>query len=285
MNKNKILTTINYIFYILFLLLGIWYIYRVYENRTWEKITVKSVLIVLGAATVINLLKGLRLYIILFGREFEKKEYAVKYMQTAIINMIIPLRLGEVYRGFSFGDGKLIKSYMDSYIIILFDRFVDTLALISILMVMCFLSDIQITITCGILTIFLLGLLVSYLSFPSLYVYWNHTLILKRSSKNTLAALLFLEKIRLAIKQLSKVVSGRFFLLYVLSLIAWIVEIAVTITFGYNLETRSLNEYLIGIFRGGTSTFNHLYLVASAIIYGCFLIILRVKYNEDNNSI
>lgn len=272
--KDRISCLFKCIFIVVIILLMVWYGYRILAVFNVSSVTAGMVAMVVIAVIMINILKALRLYIIIFGKKFGLRSFGWKYMATSFVNIITPFKLGEIYRGFSIGE--LLGSYAEGYIIVLFDRFIDTFALVTVSLLICVYTNMHITLIYGMMMIFLLVLLVISLSMESLYRYWNHLLIIRKNSKNTIMALKLLEKIKLGTEELKSVSSGRFLILFFLSLIAWAIEILTSIFLGYSLSGDGVNAYLIDVLKGGLSTYGVLYLLTSVAVYIMFSVSILI---------
>lgn len=240
-------------------------------------------------ALSVHLIKALRLYIILFERRFKKLEYVHQYAKTAIVNLFLPFKSGEIYRGLCFGE--LIGSYAQGYIVVIFDRFVDTLALITIVVCWGLFVGFEITTTYIILLIFLLAMIIIYGMFEPLYRYWNHFLIFNKKSEHTLKGLNFLATCNKAFRQIRHVVKGRFILLYFLSLIAWGIEIGSICIAIHGVSKAGISTYLTGILTGKLNDSSLIYLIVCLLLFiiveimAFILMATKEKHNEKNRCL
>lgn len=218
--------------------------------------------------------KAVRMYIVLFEDITNKKQYLIKYMLTTLVNILIPFKLGEIYRGFSYS--RITGSYAKGYVAVIFDRFMDTLALdtvsIPIFMYSClFMPPIYV-----ILTIFIIMAVTFYLLFPSFYLFWNHVLILRRNTKNTLRGLKLLEIIKNAMKDVFRMVKGKFVVLLLLSLFAWIAELYATFLYSHHFNADEISVYLLDIIKGNAGGFNILYFCICTFLFAPCLVLLAI---------
>lgn len=240
-------------------------------------------------ALCVHIIKALRLYVILFERKFKKLDYVQQYIKTAIVNLFLPFKSGEIYRGLCFGN--LIGSYAQGYIIVVFDRFVDTLALITIVIFCGFFVGFEITPVYILLLIFLLSVIVIYGMFMPLYRYWNHFLIFNKKSEHTLRGLQFLSTCHKAFLQISQVVSGRFVLLYLLSLVAWGIEIGSICIATHGVGKAGISTYLTGILTGELNDSGLIYSIVCLVLFIIVEIIVSIlvatkeKQNEKNSCL
>lgn len=232
-------------------------------------------ILILVVTALVHVLKAIRLFIILLGENFDKKEFVLCYIRTSIVNLLLPFKSGELYRGYSFG--KLIGSYSTGYIMVLFDRFVDTLALIMFIIGAGFVEGFKVTLLYIALTIFLLLAILLYWAFKPLYQYWNHFLIFRKSSQHTLGALKFLQLCKQTYESIQNVVKGKFAIIFGMSLLAWGGEIFGMMCLGRSTEIFGISDYLNDIMRGQLPMLNIAFLLVSILFLSMVRIGLKIK--------
>lgn len=276
----------NIIFGILTIVGMIFYLKRGNIQLLLEEYRITYFILILLVAFSVHIIKALRLYVILFERKFNKLKYVQQYAKTAIVNLFLPFKSGEIYRGLCFGN--MIGSYAQGYIIVVFDRFVDTLALITIVICCGLFVGFEITPVYIILLIFLLCMIVIYGMFIPLYRYWNHFLIFNKKSQHTLSGLQFLSTCYKAFLQINQVVRGRFVLLYLLSLIAWGIEIGSICIATHGVNKVRISTYLTGILTGELNDSSLIYSIVCLVLFIIVEIIVSIlmdtkeKQNEKN---
>jgi hypothetical protein len=255
-----------------------------------ENIAVNQVIIIFAVALIVNAIKAVRLYSIMFERKFNLLQFIKLYCKTAVVNMLCPFKAGEIYRGYRYG--KMIDSYADGYIIVLLDRFVDTLALITVIVFYNFFVQVNLSTIYIIFMVFLIIVIVCYLLFLPLYQYWNHFMIYNKSSEHTLKILHFFKLCHITYQNINKIVSGRFIVLYAMSLFAWIIEIGSLQTVWTRNNATIISEYLSDIMTGKLNTCNIIFIVNSFIVFILIEIIVGIKIlkqkrgnNEKYNSL
>lgn len=200
-----------------------------------------------ASVCAVHIIKATRLYIALYGTGIGGKEYIKTYCKVTPISIIFPFKLGELFRIYCYG--YLIKDYAKGTVIVLLDRFMDTAALVSIVVLMFVMNRYDVSIFIYILMLFLLSLLLIYKNFPNFYKFWKkYNLSAKASSKN-LAHLKQLETANNLYSEVKDIIKGRGMVLFLLSLAAWVVEICNLILISKAEETKNLNikisEYLL----------------------------------------
>lgn len=276
---NKINYIIDSVIFVITLFFCCMFCSQLSKSRIIQKLDISHAAAALALALCVHTLKGLRLYILMFGKTYTFRTYLKLYVKTAFVNIMIPLKAGELYRGYCIG--RLAGSAADGYIIVLFDRFVDTLALISAAAVSAVCGKLRVTVIYSIFAAVLLLLIFSYILFRPLYQYWNHFLIFKKSSTHTLAALEILEVCNASFENISAFVKGRFAVLYVISLFAWAAEI-----WGYflrpdNFSPAGLGVYLENILKGAWEEYNLFYALAC---FSVFAICLALEFMTRRKS-
>lgn len=202
-----------------------WFILVYWEKEViWRSVSVWFYGMMILTVILVHSIKAWRLYFLLYGKNISFFEYMKQYCKVIPVSMILPLKLGELFRMYCYG--YQIENYFDGIMVILIERFADTLGLVSMILIMSVAKDSYFSFIFYILLFFLLMVLIIYLVFPGMYLYWKHDLLKARASKRKNQLLYLLQKIYYAYLELSKLIKGKFSILYLLSLIAWAVEIS-----------------------------------------------------------
>ena len=101
----------------------------------------------------------------------------------------------------------------------------DTAALVTMILIAGFFYGGQITSFLLVLLIFLVLVVLLYRAFPGARKFWKHYFLSKKATPRRMGALKALESFHRSYEEVSVVTSGRGILLYVLSFLAWGVEI------------------------------------------------------------
>ena len=118
----------------------------------------------------VHTIKALRLYITLLGTNIDRVEYIKTYCKVTPISILFPFKLGEIFRIYSYG--YLINNYLKSTVIILLDRFMDTIALLSIIIFIFVFKGGQLSFLVYLLIFFSIFLLFFYNIFINMYIFW-----------------------------------------------------------------------------------------------------------------
>ena len=172
---------------------------------------------------LVHSVKALRLYLALYGRGVTKSACLKLYCKVTPVSVLIPWKLGEFFRIYCCGEE--LGSMLTGGVIILLDRFFDTVALVAmILMVWLFGGGILPPLVYALL-IFLGLVLMLYFAFPGIYAVWKKYLLSVKATAHTLSMLKLLDGSNRVYQEIRGVLHGRGSLLFILSLAAWGVEI------------------------------------------------------------
>ena len=189
----------------------------------WHNFSTLIILIMLLTIILVHSIKVFRLYFILYEKKISFIEHLKQYCKVIPVSMIVPFKLGELFRMYCYG--YQIGNFFDGIIVILVDRFADTLGLVTMILFISIVNHSQFPLIFYILLAFLVTIIICYLIFPGMYFYWKHNLLKAKASRQKNDMLLLLEKLQTAYLELSILIKGRCSILYLLSLIAWGVEV------------------------------------------------------------
>ena len=247
---------------------------------------IKSILLfilcLLGFA-IVHFIKLMRMYLIVMEQHIPFKRFLPAYLRTTFVNLIIPYKLGEIYRIAVFS--RITEGINVGFFSVLVDRFFDTLALIIMLLPFILLSGKTVSVPVVLLTIFLLIILFAYIMFPSAYGYLNHYIITSRDSKNSMAALKGLEKVNEWYMYVKRLVSGRYGILFLFSLAAWAFELVVLVglaaLFGAEFGADMFGDYISSILSANSIGISRVYTIYSAIVILIATVIFTTIYLTD----
>lgn len=77
-------------------------------------------LLLIGFLTV-HLVKMMRLYLVLLEQKMEFKRFVSAYLRTTMLNLLIPFKIGEIYRVYTFS--KMVNSVQIGLFSVIIDRF------------------------------------------------------------------------------------------------------------------------------------------------------------------
>ena len=218
-----------------------------YKNlpELWNKTGILQVIILMLTITCVHIIKSARLFLALYGSNF-RIEYCIKtYCKVTPVSLLIPYKLGEFYRMYCLG--QLTKNNLKGIIVILLDRFMDTIALITFILLIKVLFGGEFTGIGYLLLVFLFSVLLMYFAYPNLYQFWKSYLMHTRATERKLKLLNILAQLNSIYTELEKTAKGKGIILYCLSLAAWGIEIGsvafVCHVFGTGNTVQILSDY------------------------------------------
>lgn len=205
-----------------FLLGGFWFFEKTVRGIQMPRQFISCLILFLTVFVVYGL-KALRLYLVLAGSGISVREHLRQYCKTAFISIVFPLKLGDIFRAYCYG--YTLHTYGKGIMAVLLDRFSDTLALLTILFLILFIQGSGVSVLAYLLLVFMLLLTMLYRIFPGFYQYWNQYLLAKAATAGRLRYLALLYHLHKLYEECRGLVHGRIFGLYLLSLMAWSIEI------------------------------------------------------------
>ena len=186
--------------------------------------------LLLAGFILVHTAKMLRLYLVLMEHKIGFGRFVLLYLKTTLVNLIIPLKLGELYRIFCIS--RETKHWQVGVLSILVDRFFDTLALCIILLPL----DIFVFGKISFITLLFIGIMalivICYVSILPTFQYLNKYIIRQKSSARAMAALKGLDVVKVWYDFTQNLISGRFALILLFSFAGWLFEIG-TIKLSY----------------------------------------------------
>lgn len=236
--------------------------------------------IILAAFLGVHVIKMMRMYLIVMDQKVSFDRFVPAYLRTTLVNLIIPYKLGEVYRVAVFY--RISGGFKTGFFSVLVDRFFDTLALVAILMPYQLLISGKVTVPTVMLAVFELVVLMAYLVFPSSYTFLNRYIITSRSSARSMMALSVLEHVNGWYTYVLNLVTGRSGILFLFSLAAWILEITVLAGFtrlcGAAFTVADFGAYIESIVSGYNYDIKTWYTMACIAVVAVLTVIFTIRY-------
>ncbi len=182
-----------------------------------------AVIILLGTVIAVNMFKCIRLYFALYGTKISLKEHIKQYCKTVPVSMLVPLKAGDIFRGYCYG--YKTNHYLRAFIIILLDRFIDTLALVTVTFFLILSGHEAVPALVYLMLLFLVLVIAGYYIFPGLYSYWNDYFIRNKASVRRNSFLRLLRRCHVIYAETANLIRGRCLFLYGISVLAWGIEI------------------------------------------------------------
>lgn len=236
-------------------------------------------LIILGF-TIVHVIKMMRMYLILLDRKITFERFVPAYFRTTLVNLVIPYKLGEVYRVLVYY--RISEGFKTGFFSVLTDRFFDTLAIVLILLPYQMFTMGRVTIPVLLLALFLVVVVFAYAIIPSTYRFLNRYIITSRTSNRSMTILRALEVVHDWYEYVRTLVAGRYGILILLSLGAWLLEILVLMGFarfmGASFTVSDFGAYIESIISGSTYNLKNQYTLCSIVIILVATIISLIWY-------
>lgn len=225
---------------------------------------------------LVHILKSSRLYIILYGEKISRRKYLETYCMTTPVSILIPFKLGEFFRMFAYG--RAIGNYLKGVIIILLDRFMDTLALLTIIIAKIVFFNGRMDSLTWFFVFFLVLLLVVYTLFPKTIMYWKNFFLTSSATPRKLKALKWIELSISIYTEIRTICQGRGAILYGLSLLAWGIEVSGLMlqVSGAAAGQQVVSRYLSAAIGSGSSIELQRFVIASVILLAATWIVLKI---------
>ncbi len=224
--------------------------------------------LLLVVSLIVQLIKATRMYIIMIDTRLSYAENLRHYAATTIINIAIPFKIGEFYRIFLYGS--VIGSYAGGIVRVLTDRLVDTAALLTLLSVLLVFKGTAVLSLYLLLLAAFVILVVIWMAFPSIYRFWNDYLITQKHSARAVRVLRVLSDANNAYQYLRKLIHGRLFIMYILSLLAWGLELIGVYTLS-SFSHENASSQIAAYLNSTLTAFNNEHLALYSL---CYLIVL-----------
>ncbi len=242
------------------------------------KIAVGAVILIVFLC--VHLIKMMRMYLLVMDRKVSFDRFVPAYLRTTLVNLLIPYKLGEIYRVFVFY--RISGSAATGFFSVLTDRFFDTVALVLILLPYQLLISGSVTVPTILLAVFVTVIVITYIVFPASAEFLNRYIITSRRSKRSMMALAAIEKANGWYGYVRGLVTGRYGLLLLFSLAAWILEIAVLAGFtrilGQSFTVADFGTYIESIVSGSSFEAKRWYTLSSAAVIAILTVIFTIRY-------
>ena len=249
-------------------------------NDVFSGVGLQHIIIITATVVIVHFLKAFRLYLALYGSDISASSYAKIYCKVTPVSILLPFKLGELFRMYCYGHQ--IGNMLKGIVTVLLDRFMDTIALVTMIIVMWLYSGEAIIPLVYLLTVFLIAAVIVFIVFPGLYSYWKKYLLRAKGTPRKLRVLFFLDKMDMVYAEIVNVSKGRGIILYVLSLLAWVTEIgSVSLLNGLGAGgslSDKISEYLRSALSGAQTLELKRFILISVVLM--IVIYLLVKLSD-----
>lgn len=238
------------------------------------------ILLIIVIVFLVHIIKASRLYLILYEYNIDVCTYTKIYCKVTPVSLVFPLKIGEFFRMYCYGTE--LESMVKGIVIIIFDRFMDTLALVTILLLLIMFNGGHISLFTYLLFLFLISILIIYLAYPGIYKFWKKYTLKSIATEKNLSILKILDIFNNIYLQITNISKGRGMILYCMSIIAWLCEIVGMVLLCGTTENIHLSEniinYLSSAMRKGFSIELQQFIFVSIILMS--LVYLMMKFYE-----
>jgi len=231
---------------------------------------------------LVHLTKMARLYLVLMEHKISLQRFLLLYCKTTFVNLVIPYKIGELYRVYKIG--KETKHWQVGVLSVMIDRFFDVLALFFVLLAIDIYDKHHISAITVLFFICLLLITVVYVVIQPTYNYLNKYLIVHKQSSRSMLTLKGLEYVRQWYDFSTDLIRGRFALITLSSLGGWFFEVILLKCFsmllfaGETFGIRDFSDYVSSIFFGGGSELMRNYTLGTAAIFLIASVVMQIIY-------
>ncbi len=195
----------------------------VLPGKLTELMDMEVIPVVILTVVIVHALKVCRLYLALYGSDIGSSVCMKLYCKVTPVSVVLPWKLGEFFRMYCLGNE--LGSILKGVVIILLDRFFDTMALVTMMLILWVMSGGILPVLVYGFLIFLALVVMIYLAFPGMYGVWKDYLLSSKATAHKLSLLKILDAANRIYSEIRTVLRGRGSLLYILSMLAWGAEI------------------------------------------------------------
>ena len=229
---------------------------------------------------VVHTIKMFRMYLVFLESRIRFSRFVFAYCRTTLANLIIPFKLGEIYRMAVFS--RILKSAGMGIAGVIVDRFFDTMALVLILLPLHILYPSKVSVVSVFLVVFVVLIVFVYATFPSAYRYLNRYIIINRGAGFSMTVLKWLEVLNLGYEHIRQLVKGRYALLTLMSFASWVLEggllYIVAIVMGEHYDAGVFSDYITSIMSTASSELQTRYIILSVAVMALCTLISGIVY-------
>lgn len=230
--------------------------------------------LLLAIATITQIIKATRMYMMMMDTNLSYWKNLLLYSATTIINIFTPYKIGEAYRIALYGN--CMRNYAGGAVRVLIDRAVDTASLITYLTVILMFHVSAVLPLYLILVALFVLFCAAWFVFPQLYRFWNDYLISQRHTTRAVNMLKTLWDINRAYEYIRGLIRGRVFIMYLLSLVAWGLELigiyALTV-YSHSNSASQISAYLASTLSTVANEHQKLYALCYLVVLGLMMMV------------
>jgi len=208
------------------------------SGQLFKNINLCSIIVFLILVVVVHILKSVRLYLALYYSELKWSDFIKVYCKVTPVSVVLPFKIGDVFRMYCYG--QLVGNLLRGVVITMLDRFMDTAALVTVIILTWFLAGGKMDLLVYLFVIFLIITCVIYFVYPGIVRIWRKSLLKSNATERRIAILGVLKKFDEIYKEIDGVTKGRGIILYILSILAWGIEIGSLYIISLNYSQRNI---------------------------------------------
>lgn len=246
------------------------------SGQLFKNINLCSIIVFIVLVVVVHILKSVRLYLALYYSELKWSDFLKVYCKVTPVSVVLPFKIGDIFRMYCYG--QLIGNILRGAVITMLDRFIDTAALVTVIILAWFLAGGKMDLLVYLFVIFLIIIYVIYFVYPGIARIWRNSLLKSNATKSRIAILGVLKKFDDIYKEIDGVTKGRGIILYILSILAWGIEIGSLYIISTINNAKQIDndifEYLRAALRGNKSPeLRRFIMVTIVLLMGVYVII------------
>ena len=235
------------------------------------------ILLLVFGFLAVHLFKMVRLYLVLMEHNISFARFVLLYIRTTFLNLIIPFKLGEIYRVEEIA--RETRVWQVGLLSVLVDRYFDMTALLILLVPFDLFFRKGLSSITMVLLVVISAVALLYAAVPKSYGYLNRYLIMKPSSTRSMAALRGLDVVKKWYDFANNLITGRAALIVLASFFGWISEVvtlkALASYLGFSFALGDFASYIEAIFMNGQSPILAMYTRGAAF---AFLVLALIGY-------
>lgn len=257
------------------------------SGQLFKNINLCSIIVFLVLVVVVHILKSVRLYLALYYSELKWSDFIKVYCKVTPVSVVLPFKIGDVFRMYCYG--QLVGNLLRGVVITMLDRFMDTAALVTVIILTWFLAGGKMDLLVYLFVIFLIITCVIYFVYPGIVRIWRKSLLKSNATERRIAILGVLKKFDEIYKEIDGVTKGRGIILYVLSILAWGIEIGSLYIISTINNTKQIDndvfEYLRAALRGNKSLELKRFIIVTILLLMGVYIIIKILYTVNKKDI
>lgn len=257
------------------------------SGQLFKNINLCSIIVFLVLVVVVHILKSVRLYLALYYSELKWSDFIKVYCKVTPVSVVLPFKIGDVFRMYCYG--QLVGNLLRGVVITMLDRFMDTAALVTVIILTWFLAGGKMDLLVYLFVIFLIITCVIYFVYPGIVRIWRKSLLKSNATERRIAILGVLKKFDEIYKEIDGVTKGRGIILYILSILAWGIEIGSLYIISTINNTKQIDndvfEYLRAALRGNKSLELKRFIIVTILLLMGVYIIIKILYTVNKKDI